>query len=373
MCETAKNMQEINLDEKKYLCEPKNLVLGCAVETIIKGLKRKGLITNSALNSFREGARSFVVRMLKKIFERSSLTSDIVRGASVLDPFVISSVKKPRAENLFKILLTELIDHKILSPCCDTTMAQFTEFTECLENECKNRNDNFRNFSRQDDQLDHFYFHVVQIQQYEELAFVVKLVLTLSHGQAERTMLNFRDRSLRIISTGQAAAERCFSVGNNCNIMNMEPENIVGRKIVKDHTLVNKLEAHSIVIDKAFLLQVKDAHLRYDHHCQKKKEEQENLQNDAQRARREAKEAKEELLQQAERDLKIFMAGINVAEESIETGNKEIEALLTKKTVNKDKLTASQAKMSMGLNRKAELSSEIEQVKEKKKKLSEDK
>ena len=98
-----------------------------------------------------------------------------------------------------------------------------------------------------------------------------------------------------------------------------------------------------------------------------------NLQNDAQRARREAKEVKEELLQQTERDLKIIMAGINVAEESIETGNKEIEALLTKKTVNKDKLTASQAKMSMGLKRKAELSSEIEQVKEKKKKLSEDK
>ena len=41
--------------------------------------------------------------------------------------------------------------------------------------------------------------------------------------------------------------------------------------------------------------------------------------------------------------------------------------------VNKDKLRASQAKMSMGLKRKAELSSEIEQVKEKKKKLSEDK
>ena len=62
-------------------------------------------------------------------------------------------------------------------------MAQFTEF---LENECKNQNDNFRNFSCQDDQLDHFYFHVVQIQKYEELAFVVKLVLTQSHGQSAK-------------------------------------------------------------------------------------------------------------------------------------------------------------------------------------------
>ena len=110
------------------MCEPKNLVLGFAVETIIKDLKRKDLITISALNSFREGAHSFVVRMLKKIFERSSLTSDIVRGAGVLDPFVISSVKKPRAENLFKILLTELIDHKILSPCCDKQWLSLLSF-----------------------------------------------------------------------------------------------------------------------------------------------------------------------------------------------------------------------------------------------------
>ena len=76
---------------KKNLCNPKNLVVGFAVETIIKDLQRTDLITISAVNSFREGARSFVVRMLKKIFEKSSFTSDIVSGASVLDPVVISS------------------------------------------------------------------------------------------------------------------------------------------------------------------------------------------------------------------------------------------------------------------------------------------
>ena len=55
----------------------------------------------------------------------------------------------------------------------------------------------------------------MNIENYKELAFVVKLVLTLSHGQA--------------------SIERNFSVGKNCEITNMEPESIIGRKFVKDH------------------------------------------------------------------------------------------------------------------------------------------
>ena len=76
--------------------------------------------------------------------------------------------------------------------------------------------------SRQDQQLDHLYFHVVNIQKYSDLAFVAKLIFTLSHGQA--------------------AVEGNFSVGNNCQQTNLEPENIIGKKIVKDHMIANKLQ-----------------------------------------------------------------------------------------------------------------------------------
>ena len=80
----------------------------------------------------------------------------------------------------------------------------------------------FVNFSREIDRLGHFYFHKMNIENYEELAFVVKLVLTLSHGQA--------------------SIDRNFSVGKNCEITNMEPESIIGRKFVKDHMLSNNLK-----------------------------------------------------------------------------------------------------------------------------------
>ena len=42
----------------------------------------------------------------------------------------------------------------------------------------------FQEFDRSETRLDNFYFKVIDIKQYQKLAQVVKLVLTLSHGQA---------------------------------------------------------------------------------------------------------------------------------------------------------------------------------------------
>ena len=53
----------------------------------------------------------------------------------------------------------------------------------------------FNQFDRKKQRLDEFYFHLVQIQKFESLAFVLKLILTLSHGQA--------------------AVERLFSINKN--------------------------------------------------------------------------------------------------------------------------------------------------------------
>ena len=92
-------------------------------------------------------------------------------------------------------------------------------------------------------------------------------------------------------------------------------------------------------------------------------------QNDAGEAKIEAKKARKEAFEQIGRNLKILKAGIASAEESITTGNNEIVALMSKKTINKEKLMSSQAKIGMGLNRKGELSIEVELVNQKKKQL----
>ena len=81
------------------------------------------------------------------------------------------------------------------------------------------------------------------------------------------------------------------------------------------------------------------------------------------------KKARKEACEQIGRDVKILKAGIASAEESITTGNNEIVALMSKKTINKEKLMSSQAKIGMGLKRKGELPIEVELVNQEKKQL----
>ena len=101
----------------------------------------------------------------------------------------------------------------------------------------------------------------------------------------------------------------------------------------------------------------------------REKSEKMEQQNDAEKAKIEAKKTRKEAREQIGRDLKILKAGIASAEESITTGNNEIVALMSKKTINKEKLMSSQAKIDMGLKWEGELSIEVELVNQKKKQL----
>ena len=64
---------------------------------------------------------------------------------------------------------------------CDKALDQFIQF---IKNESSLNQDKFKSFDRKDKRLDHFYFHVLGIQKYKELAYTVKIILTLRHGPA---------------------------------------------------------------------------------------------------------------------------------------------------------------------------------------------
>ena len=92
---TAKDFQNINLDDKKSLREPKDLVIGFACEHTIKELIDKDLFNITQVKKFKEDGLRFVLGLLTFFFENSSLNSEIVRGASIFDdPKIIAVLKK---------------------------------------------------------------------------------------------------------------------------------------------------------------------------------------------------------------------------------------------------------------------------------------
>ena len=75
--------------------------------------------------------------------------------------------------------------------------------------------------------LDFFYSHElgIEITKHEKFAFVLKVILTLSHGQA--------------------AVERSFSPGKSSLWTNITDESIIAKKIVRNHLQANKANLSS--------------------------------------------------------------------------------------------------------------------------------
>ena len=71
---------------------------------------------------------------------------------------------------------------KILdSFCCDKVLVQFVEF---VTHDVKLKIDNFKSVERYKTKLDVFYFQTIGLDKYKERKYVMKVILTLSHGQA---------------------------------------------------------------------------------------------------------------------------------------------------------------------------------------------
>ena len=91
--------------------------------------------------------------------------------------------------------------------------------------------------------MDEFYFHKIGVATYQDVAFVIRLLLTLSHGEA--------------------AVERGFSHNNALLKVNVNPETVISKRVIKDHMLAHNLKPYSIDISPAMVKSFKAAHSKY--------------------------------------------------------------------------------------------------------------
>ena len=90
------------------------------------------------------------------------------------------------------------------------------------------------------------------IKKYVNLAFVIKMILTLSHGQA--------------------AVERSFSINKSVVDVNMKEESIVARKTIKDHMLSNDIQPDMIEISNKMINFYRSARQKYEIHKEREAE-----------------------------------------------------------------------------------------------------
>ncbi|KAH9371658.1 hypothetical protein HPB48_019403 [Haemaphysalis longicornis] len=119
-----------------------------------------------------------LLSVTKKILEKSPLRYTLVRGLSSLDPRQMLSKPDECIESLKKVLDALTVAERMNEHSKDTVLAQFIELLQ-------ERKHDFQLFERSSHVLDKFFYELLKIgSAYNELWSVVKLLLTLSHGQA---------------------------------------------------------------------------------------------------------------------------------------------------------------------------------------------
>ena len=103
---------------------------------------------------------------------------------------------------------------------------------------------------------------------------------------------------------------------------------------------------------------------------EKKRLKEEKEKADAEKNNAEAAELeKKKKVEQLDREIITLRSGIASAEQSIHSGNEEMSSLLRSENLSQEKLAEAQGKIDMGLKRKADLSSQIDNLIKEKRKL----
>ena len=108
-CKTAKQLGEINLDEKGNLLPTNKVELGFRVHGLLSKLNKRDIITIDETRKIKKEAQSFVVRTMKNIFDRSPYTCEFVRYCADLNPVVVVSCEQKSFQKHFKLLFNKLM------------------------------------------------------------------------------------------------------------------------------------------------------------------------------------------------------------------------------------------------------------------------
>ena len=225
-CSTFLDYRGVDLDNKNTMVKPKNMNIGFGARSLLTKLGRKDKVRSLDLSEFFTSVVLFIVAIIKKFLEKSPPASSVVKNTSLFDPRVLATEKSELLHRKMSALLTHLMKLKILSSAqCDKINGQLLEF---LDDELKINVEIFQSFSCDETALDDFFFKLVGVEKYKDLSFLLKIVFSLSHGQA--------------------AVEQSLSLGNALLNYNMSEDSVKAKKVIKVHILSYGLEPHTIHI-----------------------------------------------------------------------------------------------------------------------------
>ncbi|XP_052808541.1 uncharacterized protein LOC128237234 [Mya arenaria] len=268
---------KIDLEDSSVLIEHTKVDIGFSAEKALKETVKENKLSERQVMEFKVQCRSFVLKVLKKLLEKCPATYSLVQHLACLDPRKMSE-SKTRCKEKLKKVLTYLVAHKRINERdCDECIK---EYCDCIDNFPSFGSAKFTEFNPNKDRLDEFYSTFMSWTAYSKVFDVVKMLLTLSHGQA--------------------SVERGFSVNKEVEVENLKEYSLVSQRLVCDY--VNSVGGIlNVPITKELMTSASQSRNRYEVYLAKErdkkktdtqKRKREELSQEIEELKRQCKQAK---------------------------------------------------------------------------------
>ena len=252
-CCSGNQLTKIDFESANIFKKSKDVTIGFSTEYVLSDLKKKDLVKHSDIQNFYDNVRKCVVSTIKEMSERCLLQSAVARNAVVFNPEIMLESTEGKLQKKFKALLQHLVLLRIVSSHkADKALIQYGNVKTDLQRAAIDLSKIPR--------LDDFYFKELKVAKYPEFCLVIKIVLTLSHGQAY--------------------VERGFSLNNAVLESNMKHDSVVSKRLIQDHLVSNNLKPHTMEINSKLRSSCRQARQRYHTHLEELKKENEHVSSD---------------------------------------------------------------------------------------------
>jgi hypothetical protein len=196
--------------ESENLLHPHKVDIGFKAKKMIQEISiRKDGPSERQILALRLDTRKFLTAIVKKMQEKSPLANKLVRN---LDWAIPSKVTSQKAKAHLESSLDHFVNCKRLD--IDSVDSIIQEFTALQDLATSEKATVFSGFDKKADRLDEFWC-TATYDDFPELWKVLKVILCLSHGQAQ--------------------VEGGFSIKKQQSYVNLGEKGIVTRRIVEDH------------------------------------------------------------------------------------------------------------------------------------------
>jgi len=217
--------------------------------------KTKKKISDKELMQFRMESKEFLIKLVKKIMEKSPLKYSLARNMSSLDPREMGNAAKESNMKKFKTVLTTMNEaNRVADNEVEELLQQYSKY---IDDTVVPHASEYSNFEVSTGRVDVLLFDTMANNpSLGKLWTCVKALLLLSHGQA--------------------SVERGFSVNRQVEIDNLSEDTFVAKRLICDHvTSVGGLK-NIDTSNKALLLAASSARRKYMDYLADERKKQES-------------------------------------------------------------------------------------------------